>query len=455
MGRRFFSIIAMLMIILSYNPLIQSIFGQEPSDFHDQASNLPFNNNDLIVSMESEDTAVGAGDHVNFSITVTDSKSIPINEVDIDGKMIYPDGSHEKKFAGKTDENGKFVFPFNIDNNVIVGELKTQVKVTMPGFTPRLFSGGFIVVGASDSSPIGELDNNVQDNVQSPKSTKDAYSFVVAGDYGCDSTTRETVNAMKKKNPDLVLALGDLSEEKDPDCFFDLFKPIHEQNKLKIVLGFHDTDSNGDDSSSRFSQYLSHFDMADPYYSFDYRNIHFLAMSTGSNTHVPYEKGSQQYNFVKSDLAQASNNNKIDWIIVCGYKPFYTSPTEHAAPGRLTEVYPPLFEKYGVDLVITAHNHNYQRTYPLHSVSEVGDNPVIKDKNVNNYNNPGGPIYVTVGTASGDLYPFAGKPPFIANQFRHTGFLDINVLNNATQLRAMFLDGESNNDKDYFTINKT
>ena len=137
--------------------------------------------------MESEDTAVGAGDHVNFSITVTDSKSIPINEVDIDGKMIYPDGSHEKKFAGKTDENGKFVFPFNIDNNVIVGELKIQVKVTMPGFTPRLFSGGFIVVGAIDSSPIGELDNNVQDNVQSPeKSKKMRISFVVARDYGCD-----------------------------------------------------------------------------------------------------------------------------------------------------------------------------------------------------------------------------------------------------------------------------
>ena len=69
-------------------------------------------------------------------------------------------------------------------------------------------------------------------------------------------------------------------------------------------------------------------------------------------------------NFVKSDLAQASKNNKIDWIIVCGYRPFYTSPTAHPAPDSLTDVYPPLFEKYGVDLVITAHNHNYQRTYP-------------------------------------------------------------------------------------------
>ena len=195
------------------------------------------------------------------------------------------------------------------------------------------------MVGASDSSPNGELDNNVQDNVQSPKSTKDAYSFVVAGDYGCDSTTRETANAMKKKNPDLVLALGDLSEVKDPDCFFDLFKPVYEQNKLKIVLGYHDTDSNGDDSSSRFSQYLSHFDLAEPFYSFDYKNIHFVAMSTGLNSIVPYEEETQQYEFIKSDLAQASINDKIDWIIVCGYRPFYTSPTAHPAPVALTHIH--------------------------------------------------------------------------------------------------------------------
>ena len=126
MGRRFFSIIAMLVVTLLTNSIIQLIFGQEPSDFHDQASNLPLNNKELIVSMESEDVPVGAGDHVNFSITVTDSNSKPINEVDIDGKMIYPDGNHERKFAGKTDENGKFVFPFNIDDNVIVGELNEK-----------------------------------------------------------------------------------------------------------------------------------------------------------------------------------------------------------------------------------------------------------------------------------------------------------------------------------------
>ena len=92
---------------------------------------------------------------------------------------------------------------------------------------------------------------------------------------------------MKKKNPNLVLALGDLSEVKDPDCFFDMFKSLHENGKLKIALGYHDMDD-GDDSSSRFSQYLSHFNMVEPFYSFDYKNIHFVVMSTGLNSLVPY-----------------------------------------------------------------------------------------------------------------------------------------------------------------------
>ena len=152
----------------------QLIYSQKSKE---DGSDLPSNNNDLLVYMESSEEIVGTGDQVDFIITVTDSKSIPMNEVDIYGKMIYPDGSHEKKFAGKTDDNGKFVFPFNIDNNVSVGELKTQVKVTMPGFAPRSFSGAFIVVGASDSSPIGELDNNIQDKVQSPTEYKGCIQF--------------------------------------------------------------------------------------------------------------------------------------------------------------------------------------------------------------------------------------------------------------------------------------
>ena len=64
----------MLPIILSTNVLSQSIYAQESKE---DGSDLPSNNdinNDLLVSMESPEETVATGDHVNFIITVTDSK---------------------------------------------------------------------------------------------------------------------------------------------------------------------------------------------------------------------------------------------------------------------------------------------------------------------------------------------------------------------------------------------
>ena len=44
---------------------------------------------------------------------------------------------------------------------------------------------------------------------------------------------------------------------------------------------------------------------------------------------------------------------------------FIRLPTVHPASDTVRDVYHPSFQKYAVDLVITTHNHNYQRTYPL------------------------------------------------------------------------------------------
>ena len=46
-------------------------------------------------------------------------------------------------------------------------------------------------------------------------------------------------------------------------------------------------------------KYLSHFNMVEPFYSFDYKNIHFVVMSTGLNSLVPYDEESPQYEFCK------------------------------------------------------------------------------------------------------------------------------------------------------------
>ena len=67
---RSFNII-ILLTILSMNVLNQSIYSQESKE---DGSDLPSNNNDLLVYMESAEEIVGTGDQVDFIITVTDSK---------------------------------------------------------------------------------------------------------------------------------------------------------------------------------------------------------------------------------------------------------------------------------------------------------------------------------------------------------------------------------------------
>ena len=51
----------------------------------------------------------------------------------------------------------------------------------------------------------------------------------------------------------------------------------------------------------------------------------------------------------------------------------YTSPSKHPADYTIRDIYHPLFDKYGVDLVFSGDNHNYQRTFPLKYNNNGGD----------------------------------------------------------------------------------
>ena len=58
------------------------------------------------------------------------------------------------------------------------------------------------------------------------------------GDWGCSSNTQQTVNNIKNKNPQLVLALGDYSYQGTAKCWLDKVKPI--DSKTKINIGNHE-----------------------------------------------------------------------------------------------------------------------------------------------------------------------------------------------------------------------
>src|SRR6186713_505553 len=410
------------------------------------------NNTSLLVSILAQKNPIARGDIQNTTITVTDSAKRPITNAEINGKLIYPGNNFEKEFVGKTDYNGKFIYSWTIGKKGDVGPLTVEVDASSQGYKSSFITSSFDVVDSSESSKDNSaLGGNLDLHI--PNSELD---FVVAGDYGCDSKTRQTIKDMVEQDTDLAFALGDLSEVKKPNCFFDIVSKLDNKDKFKIALGESDTDSNEVRSSSRFSDFVRHFDLESPFYSFDYKNVHFLAMSTGKSAFIPYAPGSAQYEFINDDLSKAANNTNVDWIIVYGYRPLYTSPTIHPSTEILRETYAPLFEKYGVDLVMTSHNHNYQRSYPLVYNVVHSREPIIKDVNASYYSMPGVPIYVVVGTAGNNLYDFRGQAPFMVTQFRETGFLHVNITKTEQNLlTGSFYNVGTGNYDDRFIIVKS
>jgi hypothetical protein len=103
------------------------------------------------------------------------------------------------------------------------------------------------------------------------------------------------------------------------------------------------------------------------------------------------------------------------------HEPFYTSPTSCKIAscqgiGNLRDTYHPLFDIYEVDLVLGAHLHNYQRSFPLEYNSASSSKPIITSKIASNYNDPEGEIYVIVGTGGINFHKLIGKNSHIVNQ---------------------------------------
>ena len=271
--------------------------------------------------------------------------------------------------------------------------------------------------------------------------------IVAAGDWGCSKNTEETIKLAKSMNPQLLLALGDYSYEKTATCWMNLIKPV--DSITKINIGNHEDESDG-----LLNTYLSHFGLSKQFYSNDIKNVHVLTMSTEEK----FETDSEQYSFVVNDLRNAANNPDIKWIIVSMHYPFYASPntckeSDCAGNEDYRDIYHPLFDKYGVDLVLQGHVHNYQRSYPLNFNQESSSKPLITSTSKANYENPNGVIFAIVGTGGVNFHGLSGSASFMAyQQDSKFGILDMHFSDNKLDAKFVTNDGAP---LDHFSISKT
>jgi hypothetical protein len=280
------------------------------------------------------------------------------------------------------------------------------------------------------------------------------FNFGAAGDWGCTSNTDATVTNVNGKSPERVFGLGDYSYASTGTCWFNKIGPI--DSITKIAFGNHE-----DQSSEGFSGYMSHFGLSQTYYSYNYQDVHVLVMDTDVNS---YSSGSAQRNFVQNDLQSASTNPNIKWIIVYLHKPLYTSPNTCSSSScsntgseitNLRNGFHPMFDQYGVDLVLQGHVHNYQRTFTLKYDPGSPSSPTITSNNANTYTEGNGAVFAIVGTGGVNFHALSGKASWVSSQQDDFfGQLDIKSTDNGNKLEGKFYRNGNNDILDSFSITK-
>jgi hypothetical protein len=147
-------------------------------------------------------------------------------------------------------------------------------------------------------------------------------------------------------------------------------------------------------------------------FSFDCGNVHITCLD--ANYYVnPLDP--ILVDWLRRDIGQS----KADWKIVAFHQPGFNSSNAHYEE-QVMRLLSPLFEKLKVNLVLSGHVHNYQRSLPLlfaPQKNETGDRYIISpegkvngtftlDKKFdgNSNTNAEGIIYIVTGSGGDGLY---------------------------------------------------
>ena len=292
------------------------------------------------------------------------------------------------------------------------------------------------------------------------RSKKPFTRFAVLGDFGAGSSQQAAVAyRIAEQKPQFVVTTGDnvyengLAEEYRTNLFPYYLPqenapakgaPLMNSIPFYMVLGNHDVREDSLDKEPGSFAYFYYSDLplngpqlkiAPPLYgnaarlkafqkntkprfpgmanfSFDYGNVHITCLD--ANDYVnPLDP--DLLSWLKRDIGKS----KADWKIVVFHQPGFNSSLAHYNY-QLMRLLSPVFEKLNVNLVLTGHVHNYQRSVPLlfsPKIDETGTHYVISpegrvdgaftlDTTFDGATDttPNGIIYIVSGAGGGGLY---------------------------------------------------
>ena len=197
-----------------------------------------------------------------------------------------------------------------------------------------------------------------------PAPADTAFSFLLYGDSRNNPEVHGALVAQMEQHLfDFVLHSGDfvydgLEEDLWGPEFFDPVRALALRAPIFPALGNHEHDC---PAYYRFFSVPSNESTTRPeaWYAFDYGNAHFVVLDTNQPS-GRFAAGTEQLRWLEQDL----ESSKAEWTFAVFHHPLYSSG-RHKSDLALRKVLMPIFERHGVDMVLTGHDHLYERTWPL------------------------------------------------------------------------------------------
>ena len=195
-----------------------------------------------------------------------------------------------------------------------------------------------------------------------PARTAERVDIVAFGDSGGATPDQLMLAEQLGTVPaELMLHTGDIAYpdgtlEQFETGYFDVYEGLIDELPMFLTSGNHDyqTDAAG--------PYREVFVLPEPrerWYSFDWGPVHVVALDNEVDS-------AEQAEWLRRDL-EASD---APWTIVITHKGPYSAGS-HGPNGAWRELYQPIVEAHGVELVLSGHDHHYERSVPVRGVTYV------------------------------------------------------------------------------------
>jgi hypothetical protein len=223
-----------------------------------------------------------------------------------------------------------------------------------------------------------------------PASDEAVFTFIAGSDTkGGRQVMIDLLKVFERDDPRFMIYAGDAVHtgglSPHWNRWFQAVEPFTSNKSMMLSVGNHGVGDDPNLVNFKIFNALPTNSGSEVYYSFDYGPVHFVCLDTESGLYP------EQIPWIEKDLAAT----KKPWKVAYFHSPPFSSGTAHGSNEELRRVIGPIFSKHHVNLVLSGHDHLYERSKPINLL-------MSKNAPVSSYKD--GSCYIISAGAGAGLY---------------------------------------------------